>query len=1231
VRTQGSIFTLQSAIEVLAEPKGDHAELARSLGSLATLAAAGVAPVGLGIIALTEPLEGTFRLGERLLQAAKDRTTSAKTRGYRALAAHTVVQWAAFTDALTDELHNYRRKLTPADRAAAEAVKEKADAKLIFPSLTRSVADGDYRSSITAFYKELADATAGFLLGREWVKQLDELGRHNLKVALGRIPSTAESYLQGYELELCTVSPAFTAWYLSRRLDALTSELRGWNMIQFQEHGEEREVLPATLADDLSKAVPPALHGMRPAADRPGLLDRLMSKYARILDEPVVGREAFGSDLTFPPIREGYISPGYLAAKLLRRPGQPAGHRAEPWNDAWWQNGGYRCTDLLTGVLARITEPDADRSPILVLGDPGSGKSLLTRVLAANLATEGVHVIRVELRHVEVDSSLTEQVRAQLDRDIPLDEASTLSVFDWGERDGQGTLVLLLDGFDELVQASRRPLGDYLERLATFQNDQRSSGRSIVILVTSRMLAIERVAIPPSSLVIRLEPFSTSNIETWVEIWRETTGMPRAAIDRLVAAHPDLARQPLLLSILCLFATEGQEANLPSEATRGVAYSTIVEYFVRRELLNYHASDDRRNLGLQMELELNRLQVAALGMVNRRAQWLGVDEYRSDLRALLPKGSGLTVPTSARSVVDDAELMFGRFFFVYRAQSRVGRTAELYTSYEFLHSTFGEFFHAQWVVDHLSWILAELPTDGESFDSGDVADNLLRSRQAGRLAAGLAFGLLTEREATLGFYSDLMTPIAARHGLAKVLDAIVWLEASAEAGKWRLPDGYQFGEMESLPAQLGRLSCNLALLILAVFRASSDAFQNAVPPLSAPLRLLFTPARVRYWFYALSSGEWKSFVRELLATHAALPGFLSEVAFSSTGDKAPSLEGFERALINAAIMEDDDVVPVLLYLLKLTTNAASTDSAAYGHDHPSLGKYVSTNVATLEGMLELAVMGVSAGRAERGFLLERITGSSSGGPTYSPMDPRVAERSVLLFSNAARGLAPLRARPALQPFVTGASYLGCPVGTYAEALFGRVASAVESELGSVINDPPSDRSFIGMSVLDRARILCIASRLPPLRCDRLLEKYGMAVPQRSLDYVELVRVGRRHAVELIGAAGRQQWSEEMAQWATSALDEVPQEFCSSLGVADAAYVALVLPPAQRVGLVAALREFGVAALRNITDEDSIWRAVVELMLPSRFSSVPLVDAAQEAVRTFYWSRLERLDLLFSNR
>ena len=162
---------------------------------------------------------------------------------------------------------------------------------------------------------------------------------------------------------------------------------------------------------------------------------------------------------------------------------------------------------------------------MLLLGDPGAGKSMLTRVLAARLGGAGYTVVHVPLRRVGASAPIGHQIQQALD------EATTERVT-WAGLSDQSvgtTRVVLLDGLDELLQASSSDRSGYLQEIADFQDAEAAQERPLVVIVTSRIVVADRVDIPHGTVVVKLDTFTDEDIADWLSRWQDANSAAIAA------------------------------------------------------------------------------------------------------------------------------------------------------------------------------------------------------------------------------------------------------------------------------------------------------------------------------------------------------------------------------------------------------------------------------------------------------------------------------------------------------------------------------------------------------------------------------------------------------------------------------------------------------------------------------------------------------------------------------
>jgi hypothetical protein len=123
--------------------------------------------------------------------------------------------------------------------------------------------------------------------------------------------------------------------------------------------------------------------------------------YRAWLDDPILGAAGTPRGLRMPTLGQIYIDPHFRV-----RPAVP-GDR--PSDEQWWgqTTGRDDLSDFLAGYL---TAPAATEGPLVVLGQPGAGKSALTRILAARLPAADFLPVWVPLREVPADADLQDQI-----------------------------------------------------------------------------------------------------------------------------------------------------------------------------------------------------------------------------------------------------------------------------------------------------------------------------------------------------------------------------------------------------------------------------------------------------------------------------------------------------------------------------------------------------------------------------------------------------------------------------------------------------------------------------------------------------------------------------------------------------------------------------------------------------------------------------------------------------
>jgi hypothetical protein len=610
------------------------------------------------------------------------------------LAAHSVIVLVAFFDALDEWLGARGFSLEDARMTAAEQVAVTAHAWPVSsfaemvtvlierpaPAPSPRLPFEQFHKPLTHFYLELGNATFEFLGGLR---------------AFGAV----KAYRDAADLANAAIRHYSAAY---RRLAAEIPEFRLWSDMT---SSEATRLMVGDVLD--------AVRNLRSAADaaRTGLTQL----YRARLDQPILKAADTPAGLVLPTLARGYIEPSGLVAT--------AGPDDVPSTERWWQDRPTTAVpDVQAFALAHLTSPEATDRPLVVLGQPGSGKSVLTRRLAARLAEADFLPVRVELRNVRSDSP----VQSQIEEAIYSELGEQVTWPELVRRAGTALPVVMMDGFDELLQATGQNWADYLEQLSRFQEREQELGRPLAMLVTSRIVVADRARFPRNTAVVRLEPFSDDQIAQWLSIWNRGNaaqfterGLRPLALEA-VLAHRELAEQPLLLLLLALY--DGQANHLQSLGGglgRTELYERLFADFFERQVAKFDTRQSGEQRAAAVGSEWRRLSAVAIAMHNRGRDVVTDAELDADLPLLLTAPD--RTATEGGRPLTPAQMLVGRFFFVHDSQATTG-TGVIERSYEFLHATFGEFLGARQIVAALVELAEE--------------NAFLKSRTRGALDAG---------------------------------------------------------------------------------------------------------------------------------------------------------------------------------------------------------------------------------------------------------------------------------------------------------------------------------------------------------------------------------------------------------------------------------------------------------------------------------------------------------------
>lgn len=737
------LLSFSDALVLLGGDPPAVAALDRALGGALNVATGGI---GDGMLRIADARGRIVGLGRDAVRDLGRRLGRAEGRSERTEllhAAHTVIVVVAWFQTLgesdlpfrVDDLELTRSEqlalvgaLEPSDRGAAFA---QSLAAVDAPQPAPHRPFEEVTTELQSWYRGLSERFLAFAEGlRVWGDLMESERTAAIRVLTGELPRRAVRQYEGLYAQLAQQAPEFGFWVAQVEHQATRDRVR----------------LALVGVEELLSGVARA---MRPPADVAAALSR---SYEAALARPVLDASTAPDGIRVPALQEMYLDPDFRV-RAVPGTGGPA-------SESWWEDVPIR-RDLTAYLAGLLTSPGGVDSPLLVLGQPGAGKSVLTRILAARLPSAGFLPVRVPLRDVSAEDDLQEQ----LEQAVRMATGERVSWPELVRSAGGAVPVLIFDGFDELLQTTGVHHSDFLVRVARFQQREAEQGRPVGALVTSRTAVADRTRYPEGLVALRLEPFRPSQIRRWLELWNDANASSFTARGlqplpwEAIARHEPLAVQPLLLTMMALYdATDnglrrdGHDGDAPLDEAE--LYEELLTSFARREVdKTAPGAMPDHGLAERAEQELQRLSLVAFAQLNRRRQWVSAAELDEDLTALL--GHRPTDASGFRAPLGAADVALGRFFFVQRAQSiRDGRTL---STYEFLHATFGEYLVIRLALHVLTSLLTNRPalSVGASRVDDDLAYALLSyaplsSRQILRFGESLVGRLPSGERERLG-------------------------------------------------------------------------------------------------------------------------------------------------------------------------------------------------------------------------------------------------------------------------------------------------------------------------------------------------------------------------------------------------------------------------------------------------------------------------------------------------
>ncbi len=525
------------------------------------------------------------------------------------------------------------------------------------------------RKLLSPPYQLLANRIKRFFELEIVKKQVQQSGGlEKIEETLGKVPEKALEYFKAQYYGLAMKYPEFAIWLNLQESERDRTQLQGEiveysrKLTELAESGQKTIDIGFKQMEKVINSIPLQIEQRQIDA----VLKQLENWYTKIVNQPIIDDPQ--QALTYPKKSEIFIPQAF---QVLHYTGKERLEHDQTWRDLSVRD------DLSAFLLSYFNHPISVQTPLIILGQPGSGKSLLTSMLAARLIAPASSYtpIRVELRHINTEASIPVQIKDQVYKDTNLERS-------WGELANclmDRPPLVLFDGYDELLQATGKVFSGNIKDIEAFQKDEFTRGQiPIRTIVTSRISLIDKATIPKDATIIRLLEFKQKRQSEWIARWNDanSTYFELAHVKPFALPQDNesinkLAEQPLLLMMLAIYDFVGNPLLHVKDLDQSLLYNELLRRFIERELKKDKEvvrSWQEEELDKAIDREMERLGIAAIGMFNRRSLHISKEDLGTDLKFFDRGKNSLEIVgrqpllTVGHRDLPPAEKMFGSFF-----------------------------------------------------------------------------------------------------------------------------------------------------------------------------------------------------------------------------------------------------------------------------------------------------------------------------------------------------------------------------------------------------------------------------------------------------------------------------------------------------------------------------------------------------------------------------------------
>ena len=578
--------------------------------------------------------------------------------------------------------------------------------EIVFPDIVYGYTAVD--KHLETMYRSMSDKLQNFVKALSFQDTAEEKDIFFFNKVIKELPTAAVKRFHDQYLVLCS---KFNEFYIFAQIEQETEreikyEDRYHTILSTAMHAQEFTEAGLANLEKIILELPTQIKEEKVQE----IVKELVDTYRDSINHPLIETKDEEEKLTYPLISQAFIPQAY---KLLKYFGDEHLEQPETWKNLTTEQ------DMMSFWAKYCLDIGSVDDILLILGEPGGGKSLLTKILCARMISPSNIVIRIPLRQHNMEDEIESIVCRQIEKDG--DSSEPIPTFKWFAEHFQGNpITLLFDGYDEVMQATGGVYRNLLTKIHQFQYRCQEQNRPVRVVVTSRETLIDKADIPKKTTVMKLLEFDETRKKQWINIWNEKNhnaltadGIEDFSLPEENKDIEDLSGQPLLLLMLAIYDANFEtktnalkQRNSQAESLdRTKLYDELLRRFIRRELRKGPKGQgpsfdevDYSDQSAMVDEEMKKLGIAALGMFVREKLSLKVQELEDDM--VYMKAELIEYDNKNKKTLKNAEAVFGSFFFIHDSKTE-NREDETEVAFEFLHKTFYEFLVADLILQYL--------------------------------------------------------------------------------------------------------------------------------------------------------------------------------------------------------------------------------------------------------------------------------------------------------------------------------------------------------------------------------------------------------------------------------------------------------------------------------------------------------------------------------------------------